>query len=52
MGENHGSVAFFKKPNLSNNDLRPLRLALNLVTLAQLVVRLPGKHEVVGSNPC
>ena len=23
-----------------------------LVTLAHLVVRLPGRHEVVGSNPC
>ena len=27
-------------------------LAPVLVTLAQLVVRLPDRNEVVGSNPC
>ena len=32
-------------------DLHPLQLVPNLVSLAHLVVRLPGKHEVVGFAP-
>ena len=45
-------VAFFTPilPNL--HDLHPIQLAPNLVTLAKLIVRLPGRHEVVGSKPC
>ena len=35
-------------PNL--HDLNPL--PPNLITLAQLVVRPPSRHEVVRSNPC
>ena len=40
-------VALTVLPNLQ--DLHPLQLEPNLVTLAQLVVRLPDRHEVVGS---
>ena len=43
---------FFTNSAKSPRDLHPFQLILNLVTLAQLAVRLPGRHEVVGSNPC
>ena len=51
MGEENHNLCCVFIPILPNlHDLHPL--APNWVTLAQLVVRLPGRHEVVGSKPC
>ena len=48
--QNHNLCCFFYKfcqiSTISIHLLVP-----NLVTLAQLVVRLPGRQEVLGSNP-
>ena len=52
MGEeNHNLCCFFFQILSNLHDLHPFQLVLKLVTLAQLVVRLPGRREVAGSNP-
>ena len=45
------SVTLFLPIQPNPHDLYQLQFVPNLVTLAQLVVRVPGRHEVVGSNP-
>ena len=51
MGEENHNLCCVFLPILPDlRDLHPLHLVPNLVILAQLVVCLPGKHEVVGSN--
>ena len=43
----------FFVPNLRIiTDFHPLQVVPNLITLAQLVVRLLNRHEVVVPNPC
>ena len=32
--------------------MHPFQLVPSLIVLAQLVVHLPERHEVMGSNPC
>ena len=53
MGEeNHKLCCVFIQILPNPQGLHPLQLKPNLITLAQLVVRLSRRHKIVCSNPC